>query len=240
MNIPDLSRCSVNIGDRFERLEVLTLLKMSNGKTGAEVICTCGNRLTVFVNNLKQGITRSCGCYQIDRTREVSTTHNGTGNLLLHVHLAMLSRCNNRDNKSYENYGGRGITVCDRWSEPDGKGFLNFLEDMGERPEGMTLDRIDVNGNYYKENCRWADSSTQSYNTRVRKDNSSGVPGVRKSRNGLKWIARITVNKLQIYLGTFLSFEAACKARDDAEIKYFGVKKIRNEIHNLYEGGEDE
>lgn len=74
----------------------------------------------------------------------------------------MLSRCYTETNDRYADYGGRGITVCDRWRED----FYNFLEDMGERPEGMTLDRIEVNGNYEKDNCRWASVYTQNLNKR--------------------------------------------------------------------------
>lgn len=76
---------------------------------------------------------------------------------------SMLSRCNNPNVSSYKYYGGKGVTVCERWSYP-GDGFLNFIEDMGERPKGTTLDRIDVNGNYCKDNCRWASSEIQSTN----------------------------------------------------------------------------
>lgn len=78
----------------------------------------------------------------------------------------MLSRCNNPNQTGYEYYGGRGITVCDRWNLLKGGSFENFYEDMGERPKGMTLDRINVDGNYCKENCRWADWSTQMLNRR--------------------------------------------------------------------------
>ena len=83
----------------------------------------------------------------------------------------MLSRCNNSNNTAYEYYGERGITVCDSWNPLEGGSFENFLEDMGEREVGLTLDRIDVNGNYCKENCRWADWSTQMLNRRCSKLN---------------------------------------------------------------------
>ena len=82
------------------------------------------------------------------------------------AYKAMRNRCYNPNNPAYKNYGGRGIKVCDRWLERDGVGFKNFLEDMGERPDGCSLDRIDNDGNYCKSNCRWVDGVTQGRNKR--------------------------------------------------------------------------
>lgn len=82
----------------------------------------------------------------------------------------MLVRCYRKNNPHYKNYGGRGIKVCERWRNKTHKGFNNFLEDMGERPEGMTLDRIDVNGNYEPSNCKWSTRQEQMLNTRVSTD----------------------------------------------------------------------
>jgi len=78
---------------------------------------------------------------------------------------SMMKRCYNKNTKDFSNYGGRGITVCERWRNS----FESFLSDMGERPESKTLDRIDVNGNYEPSNCRWATHVEQSYNKRISK-----------------------------------------------------------------------
>ena len=95
----------------------------------------------------------------------------------------MRSRCNSKKYTAYKYYGGRGIKVCPRWMEPN-TGFKNFIEDMGTRPEKYTLDRIDVNGDYCPENCRWSDKTTQSYNRRLMK-HSTKITGITKfSRRG--------------------------------------------------------
>jgi hypothetical protein len=133
----------------------------------------------------------------------------------------MLGRCYDEREEGYENYGGRGITVCDSWRED----FRNFIEDMGERPEKFVLDRIDPDGNYCPENCRWVDRNISSYNTRKASNNTSGRTGVYWFERVGKWVAAIHVKGEQIHLGYFLDFEDAVKAREDAEIKYYGVNK---------------
>lgn len=109
---------------------------------------------------------------------------------------AMKTRCSNPNQAHYKHYGGRGIEVCDRWNES----FDNFLEDMGEKPPGATLDRVNVDGNYSPENCRWADITIQRYNTRPRVT-KSGFRGVTKDKN--RWRAAISINGKKLYLGAY-------------------------------------
>jgi hypothetical protein len=125
---------------------------------------------------------------------------------------AMIKRCTKLSQRSYADYGGRGIVVCERW-----RTFENFLADMGEKPDGLTLERIDNNGNYCKENCRWATTQEQNRNTRIRKDNVSGVKGVYWREDRQQWIAAIRLNGRQATLYAGPSFEEACAARKAAE-----------------------
>lgn len=123
--------------------------------------CECGKTITVRAGSLIRGNTRSCGCYQIAQTKQSNTTHGGCGSPTYRVWHGMIQRCTNPKNISYPYYGAIGITVCERWFR-----FENFLADMGERPEGTTLDRKDNLKGYVPSNCRWATSKDQSVNRR--------------------------------------------------------------------------
>lgn len=127
----------------------------------------------------------------------------------------MLQRCTNISDTSYKNYGGRGIKVCDRWLGV--RGFTNFLIDMGDRPEGKTLDRINNDGKYEPDNCRWATRQAQAVNRRTFANNTSGIKGVYWHSRDKKWCASICVNYKLKSLGYFKSKEDAARARIEAE-----------------------
>jgi len=164
-NIKDLT------GHRFGRLIVLGFSHRDKHRSNCwRCQCDCGKEYITRGSRLINGNTKSCGCLLKEHaklTAVKNTIHGNTRKDMQGKHYtptyksweSMRLRCNNPNATGYDYYGGRGIKVCPEWDD-----FRNFLRDMGERPQGTSIDRIDPNGNYCKENCRWATGKEQLYN----------------------------------------------------------------------------
>lgn len=158
-------------GKKFGRLNVLRRVENKLGKPCWECICDCGTIRNITSAGLRKG-TQSCGCYVKDKNKEIQSTHKKSGTREYDIWHSMKGRCLNPKHHAYKDYGGRGITICEKWME-----FQGFWEDMQEGYiKNLTLDRKENDRGYFKENCRWATRGEQSNNTRtVRQIYHNGV-----------------------------------------------------------------
>lgn len=157
-------------GKRFGKLVVIKKVEPTYDKSGRkytvwECLCDCGNKTKVRTNNLK-GSTTSCGCYLKSVQGQQTLKHGYRKTRLYTCYNGMKQRCYNPNSIGYKNYGGRGIKVCDEWNKPDGlKEFAEWALKNGYQ-DNLTLERIDVNGNYEPDNCCWITKAMQAKNTR--------------------------------------------------------------------------
>lgn len=185
--------------------------------------CSCGNIVTLRSGVLRAG-QKSCGCL-----RRLSPNVNplflkGHKNRLYNIWSGMNYRCTHPKASHWQDYGGKGIRVCDEWKS-NFQAFAEWSIAHGYAPN-FEIDRIDSNGNYCPENCRWVDHKVNSRNRGVKRSNKTGVPGVawRKalSGDGGSWRATIGVDGKNINLGAYTNFDDAVAARKEAELKYWG------------------
>lgn len=149
-------------GKKFNMLTVIE----KDGHMGKKVlwkcICECGNYTHVSTNDLTSNNTKSCGCYNKDAIKNRSITHGLSKTQIYHSWTAMKDRCFNKNSNRYKDYGGRGITICDKWLS-----FEGFYEDMGDSfKPNLSIDRIDYNKNYELSNCKWSNCTEQANNKR--------------------------------------------------------------------------
>lgn len=152
--LPDLT------GMKFSRLTAIKQVKKGK-RLAYHCICDCGNTINVTSNKLYSGHTKSCGCYNLESLKNRSTTHGKSKTRLYHIWGKMKTRCRNPKTPTYKWYGGKGVSVCDEWQE-----FQPFYDwsIANGYTEKLTIDRINVNGNYEPSNCRWVDMKTQMNN----------------------------------------------------------------------------
>ena len=165
----------------------------------------CKKEFEARTKSIKSGNTKSCGC------QKGGITHGLSHNQFYETWKNMMGRCYNLKNKHYQSYGGRGISVCIDWQ--DLANFVSWAEST--YIEGMTMDRINNDGNYEPTNIRWSDKTTQAINQRIMKNNKSGYVGVIWNKRGRKWCANIRINKILKQIGSFKTLEEAVQARDN-------------------------
>ena len=165
--------------------------------------CHCGKEFKTQTQGINNGNTKSCGC--------LKNTHNLTNHRLYQCWNSMIQRCTNPKSTLYKNYGERGIKVSNEWLD-----INNFINDMyPSHQEGLSIDRIDNNKGYSKDNCRWATRNIQARNIRVLKSNNkSGYRGVHWYKISKKWVSQTRVNRKLIYLGCYNTAIEAAKAYD--------------------------
>ena len=222
-----LKKVQINIGDTNNKLTIIDInippaLSSGRLKRMVRVKCECGTVFDTFYVGFKNSSVKSCGCL-LYKALGHSVYYNGNspeGKRTYTSYSSMKGRCLNPDKDKYPYYGGRGITICDRWLNLE-NGYKNFLEDMGYRPEGMTLDRIDVDGNYEPSNCRWANKSLQSINQR----RYSHI----KQYSDDEW-----VDIEKDYVENNLTQKEICDkysvASTQVSNRFTGIKKIENEM----------
>lgn len=181
-------------GQRFGRLSVLDRAGTAGGGCATwRCLCDCGKETVVLSSSLRRGATRSCGCLSAEKSGERSYKHGGTNSRLYRIWSAMIERCHNPNRKGYENYGGRGIAVCDEWRNSFQK-FQDWAISNGYRDD-LTIDREDNEGSYCPSNCRWISFKDQQNHKR---DNHL-VTYNGETHNITEWAAITGINRNTLF-----------------------------------------
>lgn len=226
-------------GTKFGRLTVVGVGERRGRNSTSRCRCICGTVKDVLNVCLKHDGTgtQSCGCLHRERASERVKLNpprlkHGSSKTITYISWqGMVSRCCNNKDTNYPRYGGRGIKVCTRWSDPD-MGFQNFLADMGERPSSAhSIDRI-KGGNYEPGNCRWATRVQQNQNVGVKKSNSTGFKGVLNSHTRVRrpWGSAIRCDGKSFGLGFYATKEEAALAYNIASEELHGEFGYRNAL----------
>ncbi len=225
-------------GKVFGRLTVLQLDGLMGRNAASLCQCSCGKTKRILNQNLLNGGTQSCGCLASERAsarvkkNPPRLKHGLRRTSTYACWQGMVDRCLNPNNHNYQRYGGRGVRVISRWSDPD-KGALNFIEDMGHRPSSAhSIDRIDGTKGYEPGNCRWATRAQQNQNVGLKKSNSSGYKGITQLPSG-RWSADVRNDGKRYYLGTYATKERAALAYNVAAERLQGEFAFCNALPHM-------
>lgn len=231
-----------HIGKQYNRITITGEAPRTKKEKEWSYICTCGKMGSARPGHLINGNVKSCGCYKIEVNKEnlkkallsenigKSCTHGMYGTRPYRIWTGMKTRCNNERVQEYPDYGGRGITYCDKWET-----FQGFWDDMEDGySDTLTIDRVDTNGNYCKENCKWDTMKNQSHNRRKMKSAlSSTYIGVSRRATGGNWRAGI-VNPEGIKLTKEFKIEIdAALWYDNKAEEFYGRRP--NKTERLYD-----
>lgn len=210
---PDMSRVRDYSGKKFNSLTVISYAYFDGELHRWNVICECGRKFLMASSKVSYGKQKSCGCLAIGAHKKSVTTHgqsraiNSRPTRIYTTWVSMIDRCANPDSSSWKNYGARGIKVCAEWLS-----FETFYADMGDPAPGMSIDRIDVNGNYEKSNCRWATVKEQANNRRTNRFIEHN--GLTRTVSEWAEVLHLTKNTLLGRLNRGMSAERALTAGD--------------------------
>ncbi len=225
-------------GQVFGRLTVLQLDGLIGKNAASLCQCACGKTKRIANHNLLGGGVLSCGCLKAERASErvkknpPRLKHGLRRTSTYSCWQGMVSRCLNPNDYKYSRYGGRGITVCPRWSDPD-KGMTNFVEDMGHRPSSAhSIDRIDGSKGYEPSNCRWATRAQQNQNVGLKRSNRTGYKGISQLPTG-RWAAEIRNDGKRFFLGTYKTKERAALAYNVAAEELHGEYHCCNALPTM-------
>ena len=186
--------------------------------------CFCGNIFATYDSHIKTGKTKSCGCITTQLKIKGLTKHNKSNTKIYRVWASMKNRCLNKNDKRFNDYGGRGIKLYNKWIY-DFESFYQYVSnlqgfnEMDANGNRMSLDRKNNNGNYEPKNIKWSSAIDQSLNSRLRMDNKSGHKGISFHKQSNKWMVFINHNRKRKYIGLFESITDAIHARKSEELE---------------------